>query len=283
MKVIVIAVRVIVITGSLFLYCGCSTYRISQSPDTPVFHLEPGDNCKMAAYMAGMYDPRLGIGINSGRRLSARERFGMIPVLGWLVVPWDAWDGASGQTQSQYVFEHNLEPIASDNNLSSVLHLEKIGLLNAEQVDCYIQDAMSEPYLNVRLLREVRKRNLPVTVAVSGRMPLWIGDTEPALDDYLYLIDAGIFAQSNLLEHLCRILDQTPMPQIKPELAETAHELNLIDQSWTQELLYMNFWTYYDWALRDRAFANQLPSNRASMERYLVNHHLNAVETEHDD
>ena len=130
----------------LLIVAGCATGPILVNQpsigdkEIPTLQ-ESSPSAKNSSYFL---DPRAGIALNSGYRLSRAERTRMyIPLIGFLLVPSQAMDAATGVTETEYCYNNRLGSLAGQKDIDLALYLHRKGKLSDKEFDAYMGHVLS--------------------------------------------------------------------------------------------------------------------------------------------
>jgi hypothetical protein len=267
---------VIIILYASLLVTGCATGPILVNP--------PGiggkgihtlhKNSPLAQNASYFLDPRAGIALNSGYRLSGAERTRMyIPLIGFLLVPSQAMEAATGVTETEYCYNNRLGSLAGQKDIDLALYLHRKGKLTDKEFDAYIGHVLSRYLLPAPSSLQYIKNHRNVAISTQGGksyLEHWPDFYGPTPDMCRLLLQKKVITKNNLLQFLRqRTAGDYTLPA-QPNYIINAEQYGILDKKEADRQLKKRFWTLYKWALNNREMTNRFYGDEKQSEQIKI-------------
>ncbi len=233
--------------AALTFAAGCAAPRVNQ----PV-------NRAAAAYASLVVDPRAGMKLNSGRELSTTEKIRLFPVLGALVAPVEMRRAARGEIESQFAFEHNLEPLGSENRIGLLAFMADLGMIDLADYRAHLKAVLESPRPTHAAAREALRRRVRWKWADGRPIEHWTDVAGLKFETLKAIIAAGALPERRALAAARAYLRRRMRVDAMYRDVRLAERLGDLPRSRADESLRQLFWLFYRGAVYDRAESNTI-------------------------
>ena len=264
---------IIILFTSLLIVTGCATGPILVNlPNTGYREIETlQESAPLAKYSSYFLDPRAGIALNSGYRLSGAERTRMcLPLIGSLLVPCQAIEAATGVTEVEYCYNNRLDSLAGQKDIELALFLHRKGKWSDMELDTYMAHVLKHYLLPAPISLQYIKNDKHVAISMQGGkgyLEHWPDFYGPTPDMCKLLLQKKVITKNSLLQALKHKTAGDYTLPAQPNYIIASEQYGIFHKEEADRRLQKRFWTLYKWALNNREMTNRFYGDETQREQ----------------
>lgn len=234
---------------------GCGRGPVTRSLQSPFYSEVDQERSHLQVAASALLDPRAGVALNSGQRLSAGEQLRMvIPGLGFLLVPGQLVAAGMGVTETEFRYNSGLDSLAGEHSLELARFLSDRGLLSEEQYQEYLRHAfLRYEYPHPSLLRLFGGAPPPSGRSFWEYARHWPATGGPDRFSVQYMEEFGLLSAGEVDRMIHNHIFHNPSPRLpQPELLLMAETRGLLSTDQANDILFRRFWSIYEKAILAR-------------------------------